>query len=134
VANNLFALGRQKFLEGKIDWIRDTIKIALIDTDKITVDINANEMFSVFSSTVIGESQELKNKSSFYGVARADAVTFPTVTGNKVGALLIYKSSGVENTSPLIAYIDTAQGLPITPNGGDITINWDAGPYGIFML
>ena len=33
---------------------------------------------------------------------------------------MIYKDTGSEATSPLIAYIDTATGLPITPNGGDI--------------
>lgn len=36
--------------------------------------------------------------------------------------------------SPLIAYIDTATGLPVTPNGGDITIAWDSGANKIFKL
>lgn len=134
MANNLFALGRQKFLEGGINWLQDTIKLALIDTDKVTVDVNKDEMYSSYSSATIGVPQEIKNKSSFYGVARGDSVVFPTINGSKIGALVIYKDTGTENRSPLIAYIDTAQGLPITPNGGDITINWDAGPYGIFML
>jgi hypothetical protein len=134
MANNLFALGRQKFLEGGINWLKDTIKVALVDTDKITVDINKDEMYSSYSSATIGTPQEIKNKSSFYGVARGDPVVFPTVSGSKVGALVIYKDTGAANQSPLIAIIDTAQGLPITPNGGDITINWDTGPYGIFML
>lgn len=38
---------------------------------------------------------------------------------------MIYADTGTESTSPLIAFIDTATGLPITPNGGDIIVTWD---------
>ena len=41
---------------------------------------------------------------------------------------------GTEATSPLIAYIDTATGLPITPNGGDIIVTWDNGTNKIFRV
>ena len=34
----------------------------------------------------------------------------------------------------LIAYIDTATGLDVTPNGSDITITWDSGASKIFSL
>jgi hypothetical protein len=34
----------------------------------------------------------------------------------------------------LIAYIDTATGLPVTPGGGDIDITWDNGSNKIFKL
>ena len=46
---------------------------------------------------------------------------------------MIYIDTGVAGTSRLIAYIDTGvAGLPVTPNGGDINITWDAA--GIFTL
>jgi hypothetical protein len=47
---------------------------------------------------------------------------------------VIYKDTGTAATSPLIAYIDTATGLPVTPNGGDITVTWDNGSNKIFKL
>jgi hypothetical protein len=31
-------------------------------------------------------------------------------------------------------YIDAATGLPLTPNGGDVTIQWDNGANKIFKL
>ena len=34
----------------------------------------------------------------------------------------------------LIAYIDTGTNLPITPNGGDVTVAWDSGANRIFTL
>jgi hypothetical protein len=49
-------------------------------------------------------------------------VTFTAVTGDVSEAVILYKDTGVAATSPLIAYIDTATGLPVTPNGGDITV------------
>ena len=47
---------------------------------------------------------------------------------------MIYVDTGTEATSPLIAYIDTATGLPITPNGGDIIVTWDNGTNKIFKV
>jgi hypothetical protein len=41
-------------------------------------------------------------------------------------ALVIYKDTGSSATSPLIAYIDTGTNLPASPNGGDITIQYNA--------
>jgi hypothetical protein len=62
-----------------------------------------------------------------------DDVTFTTVTGNSVEALVIYIDTTVAATSPLVAYIDTSvTGLPVTPNGGNISITWNA--TGIFAL
>jgi hypothetical protein len=34
----------------------------------------------------------------------------------------------------LIAYIDTATGLPVTPNGQNITVSFDNGSNRIFKL
>lgn len=60
-------------------------------------------------------------------------VTFSAVSGNSVEALVIYKDTGTPSTSPLIAYIDTvSSGLPVTPNGGSISVTWNAS--GIFAL
>jgi hypothetical protein len=65
----------------------------------------------------------------------ADPVTFSSVTGNTVEALVIYKDTGNAATSPLLAYIDTvSSGLPVTPNGGNIVVAWDSGSNKIFKL
>ncbi len=61
-------------------------------------------------------------------------VVFSAVTGDPSEALVIYKDTGDAATSPLIAYIDTAAGLPVTPSGTDITVTWDSGVNKIFKL
>lgn len=61
-------------------------------------------------------------------------MTFTSVSGASIEAIIIYKDTGTESTSPLIAFIDTATGLPITPNGGDIIVTWDNGTNKIFKV
>jgi hypothetical protein len=47
--------------------------------------------------------------------------------------LIIYRHTGTEATSHLIAFFDTGvTGLPVTPNGGNITVAWSGS--GIFAL
>jgi hypothetical protein len=49
--------------------------------------------------------------------------TFPTVTGDQSEALIFWKDTGTDTTSPLLVFLDTAtSGLPVTPNGGDIAV------------
>jgi hypothetical protein len=61
-------------------------------------------------------------------------VTYTAVSGATVEALVIYRhNSGANTTWRLVAYIDTSvTGLPVTPNGGDISITWNAS--GIFTI
>ena len=56
------------------------------------------------------------------------------MTGASIEAIVLYKDTGTDATSPLIASIATATGLPITPNGGDIIVTWDNGANKIFKL
>ena len=45
-----------------------------------------------------------------------------------------YVHTGVETTARLIWFDDASTGLPITPNGEDINVTWDAGANKIFAL
>lgn len=135
MANALYDKGRQAFLEGDIDWINDDIRVILIDTADYTVDLaNHDFLNDVPSAARVAVSPSLSGKSATNGVADANDVTFSSVTGDPSEAIIIYKHTGTESTSNLIAYIDTATGLPVTPNGGDINIIWDNGSNKIFKL
>ena len=133
MANTLYDLGRQAFLDGDIDWTNDTIKVALVDTGTYTFS-QSHQYHSSISSAVVGTAVTLSSKTSTSGVADAADAAFTAVSGSTVEALVIYKDTGSSATSPLIAYIDTATGLPATPNGGDITVTWDNGANKIFKL
>ena len=62
------------------------------------------------------------------GTFDGDNVTFSAVTtATSIEALIIYRNTGTATTSRLVLYEDTGvTGLPVTPNGGDITVTWNA--------
>jgi len=135
MANALYDLGRQGFLDGSIDWDTDNIKVVLVDAADYTVNLATdNDLADIAVAARVATSANLSSKTVTAGVADAADVTFTSVTGDPSEALVIYQDTGTESTSRLIAYIDTATGLPVTPNGGDITVTWDDGTDKIFKL
>lgn len=135
MANTLYDTARAAFLEGQIVWSTNTIRAVLIDTAKYTPSI-ANHMWlaDIPSDARISTSPPFSSKTSTGGVAGAADVTFTSVSGPTCNALVIYRDTGTPSTSRLIAYITQAVGLPFTPNGGNITIQWDTGANKIFKL
>lgn len=136
MANALFGKGRGRFAEGQLAWSSDTFKVCLIFPSAYTVSIDAHEYWSdVSSSAYTGITPiTLTSKTSTLGVLDAADVTFSAVSGSPIGAIIIYKDTGSAATSPLLLYIDTATGLPLTPNGGDIIVQWDNGTNRICKL
>lgn len=135
MANALYDLGRQAFLTGSISWTSDDIKVVLIDTNDYTVNLATHQYLSdVPSIARVATSSNLSSKTATAGVADAADIVFADVTGDVSEAIIIYKDTGIESTSPLIAYIDTSTGLPITPNGADIIVSWSDGANKIFKL
>lgn len=135
MANALFDKGREGFLDGTIDWDADDIRCILIDTADDTINLATDDnLDDILAAARVATSGSLTGKTVAAGVADAADVTFSAVTGDPAEAIVIYQHTGVESTSRLIAYIDTATGLPVTPNGGDITIAWDSGANRIFKL
>lgn len=137
MANALFDKGREKFLTGAISWSSDTIKECLVRG--YAVNLAAHEFLSDITGggggTIVATSAALGSKTTAAGVADAADVTHSAVAaGAAIPYIIIYKDTGVAGTSPLIAYIDTATNLPVTPNGGDITVQWDNGANKIFKL
>jgi len=135
MANALYQLGRGHFLDADIDWSANDIVFSFMDTDDYTVNLDTDEdQVDLTDAGIIATSAAMAGKSSTFGVADAADTTIATVAGDQFEAIVIYYDSGVDATSLLIAYIDTATGLPCTPNNGDITVQWDAGANKIFKL
>ncbi len=135
MANALYDRGRQGFLAGEIDWDANDIRIILIDEADDTIDLAVDEDLADRAGAArVATSSALGTKTTTAGVADAADVTLTAVTGDVSESVDIYQHTGTEATSLLIANIDTATGLPVTPNGGNITVQWDAGANKIFKL
>lgn len=135
MANALFDAGRESFLAGNTDWDADNIKHVLVDhaTDTPVPGTDDN-LDDILVGARIATSGNYTSKTTTDGVADAADVTHSSVSGASVESINGYKDSGVESTSTLLFFIDTATGLPVTPNGGDITVTWDNGADKIFKL
>ena len=105
---------------------------SLIDTGTYTFSA-AHQFFSSLSG-IVGTDQEILTPTLVNGTVDGGDVTFPLVSGATIEAVVLYrKNAGANTTWRLVAYIDTGvTGLPVTPNGGDIVITWNAS--GIFTL
>lgn len=133
--NALYDKGREGFLDGSIDWDSDDIKAVLVDTALYTVDLANDEFLSdIPAGAQVAISSNFTNKTKTAGVADADNITFSAVTGASIEAMAIFADTGVAATSRLIGWIDTITGLPLTPSGADIQIQWDNGGNRIFKL
>ena len=135
MANTLYDYCRQRFLEAQINWMTDTVKVILVSTSAYTPQTAVHQYLAdIPVSARIAGPVTLTAKATTGGAADASDCTFTSVSGATINAIVIYKDTGSEATSPLIAYIDTATGLPITPNGGDIIVTWDNGANRIFKV
>lgn len=138
MANALYPKWKEALLQNSADSDLDGsgstgVYCALLDTGTYTYS-SSHEFYSSLSG-IVGTDQEIgATKSYTNGTFDGGDLTYSGVTGNSIEALGLYrKNAGANTTWRLIAYIDTGvTGLPVTPNGGNITVTWNAS--GIFSL
>jgi len=138
MANALYPLWKQELLKGTANTDLDQtgtngVYAALVDTGTYTY--SASHQYYSSLSGIGGTPQEITTPTQVTGTFDGDNVTFTAVAGTvSYEAIVLYrKNAGANTTWALIAYIDTSvTGLPVTSNGGDITITWNAS--GIFTL
>lgn len=137
MANALFAKAKESFISANpvIDLDTDDIKVVGVDHGSDTP-VPATDQFlsDIGAGARIFTSGNLSGKTVTGGVFDASDPTITGVSGVSVEDITVYKDTGSAATSPLIAFFDTATGLPFTPNGGDVTIQWDNGASKIFAL
>jgi len=119
--------GREGFLGGSIAYATDNIKAFLGDAADHTVNTSTDRDLADITGAAIEEtSGNFASKSITDGTADAADVTWSAASGDPCEFIMIYQDTGVAATSLLIAYYDTATGLPVTLNGGDVTSQWNA--------
>lgn len=134
MANKIYPKYKEALLGGgaNTDLMAGTVKVALVDTGLYTY--SDTHQFLSDLAGVVGTAQTIGAvKTVTNGTFDGGDVTFNAVTGASVEALVIYIDTGVAGTSRLVCFIDTGvTGLPVTPNGGNIGVTWNAS--GIFTI
>lgn len=110
-----------------VDIDTDNMDTSLLDeTDSGTITASFVDYDEVDGATVVATGDLPALSSITGGIATlSGAQTFTSVTGDAADFLTLWKNSGTPATSPLVITWDSAStGLPVTPNGGDITATW----------
>lgn len=113
-------------MNGGVDLDTDAIKACLV-TSGYAFNIADDFFNDVGAGTRVGTPQALAGKAIINNgnnrALDANDTTWTALSGSAANAVIIYKDTGVEATSQLLAYLD---GFTVTPNGDDVTLRWNA--------
>lgn len=127
--NALYDKAREAFGNGSINLGTDTIKAILVDAASYSPDTTTHQyLSSVPGGARIGTAVTLGTKSNVGGVFDAADVSFTGLVGAPtIEYILIYKDTGADATSPLIAIIDGFQNVTVSAAaaGGATSISLD---------
>lgn len=127
MANAVYPKYKEALIQGTAGTpLTGTLNVVLLDTAAYTYSA-AHEFYSSMSAGAVGTPVAITGKTFTNGLLDGADVTFTAVSGASCEAIAIFLDTGTPSTSRLVAYIDTGVGnLPVTPNGSDITVNWNA--------
>ena len=133
MASFFYTNGVAALLKAEIALESAVINATLIDDTDYVVDKDNDDFYD--DVTVGGRVavDTLVNVTVTAGVATvtidANDLTLGTVTGDESEAVVIWENTGgAETTDPLIMYLELV--APVTPNGGDIELQWHANGLG----
>jgi hypothetical protein len=129
MASALYDPAKKLLLDADLDLLVHDIRCVLL-TSGYTFSA-AHQYATSLGANRVGTPQTLANKSTTDGVFDADDAVFSSVTGSACTAIALYRHVTNDADSPLLAYID---GISVTPNGGNITVQWDNGTNKILKL
>lgn len=128
MANAVQASARKLFLDGSINFGSDTIKATLVKTAYTYS--SAHDYIDDVSAGNRVATVTLASKTTTGGAFDSADLTFSAVAaGSTVGGIWLWKDTGTESTSPLVAWFDTnasSAAISIATNGSDITVTVNA--------
>ena len=134
MANAIYPIAKKALLDADIDLSADTIKIVLC-TSSYTYSSSHDFLNDVTAGYRVATSAALSSKTTTGGAFDAADVTYTALTGSTVTSWILFRDTGTESTSNLIAYFDTVSGggaLSYTPNGSNFILQF--GASGIFTI
>lgn len=128
MASQLYPKGAAHILGAatKVDLVADNIKI-LFYSGAFS---SGHEFVSdLTGASIIARSGNLAGKTVTSGVFDANDLTVTAVSGAAFTHVILYKDSGADATSPLLAIFDVSS---FTPSGGDVNVVFNAS--GLFSI
>lgn len=130
MANTLYTAAVAEFLGATMDWDTDPHSAFFVDhaddTPAPTTDVFVNPGIGAAAQVPAFASAPALTGETITG-RQADAadLTFTSLSGDQSESLNVFHDTATDTTSALVIYIDTATGLPLTPNGANVDVTWD---------
>jgi len=136
MASGLFDNGRNRFARGDTKWLASggsTFYGALIDTGVTVPNLTSHSVMTSLRTAVVGTDTALTTADpDGAGACDATDLVFTSVTGASVeGVCLFHEVSAADASRYLVAWLEFTA---VTPNGGNITIQWAAATPFVFKL
>ena len=136
MSNFVYSKAKENILNGVFDFANDEIRVAFVN-ETYTPNQTSDEYVSdIPELAVVQRSPQLNNVTISLGVLDADDVIINAYPGYAFKYLILYKNTGSDDSSPLIAKIEDSQGLPFagisTP--APLTISWSNSSTKILSL
>jgi hypothetical protein len=136
VADTAYDLWLQALLAGTYDIATASVKMMLvrIGAGHYVPNFHTDQFVNIIAGgDQIAISPALSSKTITDGVFAAANTVFTAVpAGPAAGALVLFIDTGSQASSPLIYYLDSYSGLPVTPSGADIDVVFSG--LGIFEV
>lgn len=136
MANAWYDSGVEGFAGGDVAWDTSDIRLILIDEADDTIDLAVDDFLDDRASAArVATSGSFASKTFADGILDAADVTLTSVTGDPSESIDVYcHDGGADSARRMLLNFDTATGLPVTPDGGNITVQWDNGTNKIARL
>lgn len=120
-------MGYASAVHALADLAADTVKAHLVDAADHTTNLSTHQDEADITDAGIVATATLASKTIAAGVWDAADTVFSAVSGDEAEEVHLWQDTSTDTTSPLVCRFDTfSSGMPVTPNGGDITIQWNA--------
>lgn len=124
MSNGLYAAAGALILGGGLNWGSDTLSAGILDAADYTPNLASHDFYDDVPSGARVASGTLASKTTTAGTFDAADLVLSSVVGDPTELVLLWRSSGAESAQNLIILWDT--GVSVTPNGGNITLQWHA--------
>lgn len=134
--SQLYPYARELFATAQLDWRAGVVRALFLPSSYVP-DFTDQFLSDIFEGVRVAISEEIQSRTATNGICTGTAAKFPLLTDNRaVSQAVIFKDTGVESTSVLIAYLgdEDLVNEPFTPIGFDYYIYPNIVEGGYFRL
>lgn len=131
----IYGLGKQGIADGTIAWLTHNMVVVLLSSAYVVDLVSHQYLSDIGAGSRVATSGNLASKTDAAGVFDAADIVFTGVSsGLTITQFAIYRNTGVEATSPLMIYENSAANMPLVTDGTNLTLAWDNGASKIAAL